>query len=392
MFFDDVVVESISKCKIDYKFEENPQWRRDELPTTTEMVREITEWRKRFASPSESVQSRIDYHAKTAAVDYVHNLNKGEMVGTQTRGDTQKVIEEVLNSEPDEREGKSKDYIETVNIYLAMSHLFELDREMEKKGLITVQQVSDTHRILMKDLHRGHGEIRKRNACTRWNGKDHDYPPHEDVEAKLYALIDHYNICIESLHRYTVEPEQYTAYVFKCAAGLMFDFIDTHPYMDGNGRMCRLLANYVLGLITPFPVAIYHSDESQSARDDYVNAIVRCHEHPEEGPRALATMLVEGAWYGWTKLIAFVEKGTKVSVVIKKSLFLKEKEEYVSSKLNHVWKALETKGTKMSKEEVIKKVVEVVPWVDTTLLFGPVYKEAKVQLENDIHLFLQVHN
>ena len=55
-------------------------------------------------------------------------------------------------------------------------------------------------------------------------------------------------------------------------------------------------------------------------------------------------------------------------------------------------KTLEMKGTKMSKEEVIKKVVEVVSWVDTTLLFGPVYTEAKVQLENGIHLFLQIYN
>ena len=361
------------------------------MPTTTEMVGEITEWRKRLASPSESVQRRIDHYAKTAAVDYVHNLNKGENVGTQTRQDTQEVIEKVLKSEL-EREGEKKEHKETRNNFQAMKYLNELHEQMQKKGLITVEQVNDTHRILLKDLHRGHGEIRKTNVCTLWNGKDHDYPPHEVVEALYYALIDHHNICIESVGQLDVESEEYTAGVFKCAARLMFDFVDTHPYVDGNGRMCRLLANYVLGLVTPFPVAIYHSDESRSARDDYINAIVRCRDNPEEGPCALAAMLVEGAWYGWTKLIAFVEKGTKVSVVIKKSLFRKEKEEYVSSKLNHVWKALETKGTKMSEGEVIKKVVEVVSWVDTTLLFGPVYKEAKVQLENDIHLFLQIYN
>ena len=383
---------SISKCKIDYKFEENPQWRRDELPTTTEMVREIIEWRKRFTSPSESVQRRIDHHVKTAAVDYIHNLNKGEMVGTQTRENTQEIIEKILRSEPDEREGKGKDYIETVNIYLAMSHLFTLHKEMEKKGLITVQQVSYTHRILMKDLHRGRGEIRKTDVCTLWNGKNHDYPPHEVVEALYYALIDHYNICIESVGQLDVESEKYTAGVFKCAARLMFDFVDTHPYVDGNGRMCRLLANYVLHITTPFPVAIYHSDESRSARDNYINAIVRCRDNPEEGPRALAAMLVEGAWYGWKKLIAFVEKSTEVSVVIKKSLFLKENEEYISSKLSHVWNTLEMKGINMRREEVMKKVVEAVSGVDTTSLAGPVYQETKVQLENDIHLFLQIYN
>ena len=385
-------MDMITRSKIDYPFEENTPWRRDEL-TTEQMVTKITECRKKFANPSESVQRCIGHHAKTAAVDYVHNLNKGEMVGTQMREDTQEVIEMVLESELDEQEGKEKEHKETRNNFQAMKHLYELHEEMDKKGLITVQQVSDTHRILMKDLHRGHGEIRKTNVCTGQNGKgkNHDYPPHEVVEAKFYALIDHYNVCIESVGQLDVESEEYTAGVFKCAARLMFDFVDTHPYVDGNGRMCRLLANYVLRLVTPFPVAIYHSDESRSARNDYVNAIVRCRDNPEEGPRALAAMLVEGAWYGWKKLIAFVEKSTEVSMVIKKSLFWKENEEYISSKLSRVWKALEMTGTKLSKEEVMKKVVEVVSGVDTTSLAGPVYKEAKVQLGNDIHFCLNVY-
>ena len=382
----------MSLCKINYLFEDNPSWRKDNLPTTTEMIREITQWRIRFSNPSESVQKRIDYHAKTAAVDYVHNLNKGEMVGTQTREDTQEVIEKVLESELDEQEGKEKEHKETRNNFQAMKHLYELHEEMDRKGLITVQQVNDTHRILLKDLHKDHGKIRTRNVCTRWNGRDHDYPQHEVVEALFYDLIDHHTECMEYLHQSDTESEEYTAGVFKCAARLMFEFVDAHPYMDGNGRMSRLLANYVLGLITPFSVPIFHSSESRSARDDYVNAVIHCRDNPEEGPRALAAMLVEGAWYGWKKLITFVEKSTEVSMVIKKSSFQEQKEEHVSDKLSHVWKALEMTGTKMSKEEVTKRVVEVVFGMDTTSLARPFYMEAKVQLETDIHFFLNVYS
>ena len=43
-------------------------------------------------------------------------------------------------------------------------------------------------------------------------------------------------------------------FIFKRAARLLFDFVDAHPFGDGNGRTCRLLANYDISLITPFPV------------------------------------------------------------------------------------------------------------------------------------------
>ena len=45
----------------------------------------------------------------------------------------------------------------------------------------------------------------------------------------------------------------------------------------------------------------------------------------------------------------------------------------------------------MSKEEVTEKVVEIVSGVDTTSLAGPEYKETKVQLETDVHFFLNVY-
>ena len=74
--------------------------------------------------------------------------------------------------------------------------------------------------------------------------------------------------------------------------------------------MCRLLANYVLTLITPFPVALYHIHRSnRSGRQNYIDAIVECREdRPKQRPCKLATMLVEGAWWGWTYLFQNLER------------------------------------------------------------------------------------
>jgi len=107
-----------------------------------------------------------------------------------------------------------------------------------------------------------------------------------------------------------------TAYIFKCAALLLFSFVDAHPFTDGNGRMCRLLANHVLSLITPFPVGLYHKTHpGRSGRKDYIDAIMECRSHREKGLGKLAAMLVEGAWRGWKSLFENAERrGSGVTI------------------------------------------------------------------------------
>ena len=39
-------------------------------------------------------------------------------------------------------------------------------------------------------------------------------------------------------NKYSQDTNDYTALLFKCAARLLFSFVDAHPFGDGNGRMC----------------------------------------------------------------------------------------------------------------------------------------------------------
>ena len=65
---------------------------------------------------------------------------------------------------------------------------------------------------------------------------------------------------IKKLSSIEKNSQEEVDHVFKCASRLLFDFVDTHPFLDGNGHMCRLLASYVLNLITPFPVSLYRTN------------------------------------------------------------------------------------------------------------------------------------
>ena len=129
--------------------------------------------------------------------------------------------------------------------------------------------------------------MRKEIAYVMWNDKDYFYPEPMVTEQLFYAFIDHHCSHMMHYHKKLAQKGPIVEsfdYLFKCAAQLMFDFVDAHPFSNGNGRMCRLLANYVLTLITPFLVALYSSGEG---RKDYMNAIVECRDHRDKGPGTL---------------------------------------------------------------------------------------------------------
>ena len=151
-----------------------------------------------------------------------------------------------------------------------------------------------------------------------WNDKEHVYTENRVAEQILYAGVDHHCAHMthyEELTKKALKEESF-CYLFKYAAQLLFDFVDAHPFGDGNGQMCRLLGNYVLSLITPFPVALYSSGEGRCGREDYMSAIVECRKNREKGLGTLAAMLIEGTWRGWESLFRIlVERDLTLKVV-----------------------------------------------------------------------------
>jgi len=255
----------------------------------------------------------------------------------------EKTQEQDVKTQEQEKTEKKKIW----NNYDAMNYLSSSSSEAIEDQLDQLDQlIPKTHTILFdnfseKDLKLNClyppsykepcnlvGKIRQRPASAEASEYRlaYTYPAPEKIDGMLHALIDHHNSCMKHLLRSNKESEEYTANIFKCAARLMFEFVSIHPYGGGNGRLSRLLANYVLRLINPFPVTIYHNDW-RSSRNDYLNAIIHCRDQTEGKPQALAAMLVEEAWYGWKALNASMNSAMGVpkrSMVVKTVMVVKK--------------------------------------------------------------------
>ena len=310
------------------------------LYTLDEMLDKIVERRKEYEELSGKAKDRCKNFTTTMAVNFVLQSSKAVSCDNTCKHDgTHLVLKECLESEGENCTESSEVDKKYINIYRALRQSFygqsgdDEWSELRGTGLLTVNVVCDLHATLVKGLKLSSdgGNIRKRenqrgDVGADYKGKTHTYPPPEVLEGSFYGIIDRHNIHMEGRKNEGISRKQ-TIYVFKCAAWLLFELVSLHPFYDGNGRLCRLLANYVLSLITPFPVSIYNTSSPDRNRDNYLDAIVHGREKNHgEGMGKLASMLVEGAYHGWEDLFQYLKVGGLLSskqlagsIVVRKS-------------------------------------------------------------------------
>jgi len=96
------------------------------------------------------------------------------------------------------------------------------------------------------------------NSVQLKSGKIHEYATPEETPAKMKDLLEWYKKNKEKLH-----PVQ-------LAAIFHYRLVAIHPFDDGNGRVARLLMNYIL-LKNNFPPAVIKSSD----KENYLTALQR---------------------------------------------------------------------------------------------------------------------
>jgi len=156
-------------------------------------------------------------------VDWTYNSN-GIEGNTLTLKETKVVLEGITIG------GKSvREHLEAINHKDAIIFLEEL---VNKNNPLTERDIKDLHQLVLKEIdNENAGRYRTENVII--SGAKHIPPNHLKVCDEMEQLIP---------KLYEWEKKYHPLVV---AALLHSEFVNIHPFADGNGRTARLLMNFI---------------------------------------------------------------------------------------------------------------------------------------------------
>jgi Fic family protein len=191
------------------------------------------------------------------------------------------------------------------NHLCAYKYLCETVSEDNKKLYekpLTVEVILTTHRLL---LNNAFDENQKPVKCGVFrnhavHAADYDYLNHNEVSSAVDTAILNYNNGLLN-HKCPIQ----------LSADLFYELITAHPFVDGNGRLCRLFAAYsFFATGTPFAVSI--TSGHSKARNHYITSILKARRISNDR-RFLYTLFLNSLQLGWSNFTQFT-----LSVLIKK--------------------------------------------------------------------------
>ena len=123
-------------------------------------------------------------------------------------------------------------------------------------GLLEEGLVCNTHGVLFRDDpsfsdKTPAGRVSdKQRYSVKPDGSLRFYPVPEDMELALGSVLDRYNRMFEDCRG------SYGISLFQTCAWLFCNFLELHPFADGNGRLCHILCSYVMSSYQPFPISV----------------------------------------------------------------------------------------------------------------------------------------
>ena len=180
-------------------------------------------------------------------LQWIYNSNAIEG-NTLTIRETKVVLEDGITVG-----GKTlKEHLEVVNHKEAILYI---EDTANKKELLSEKQIKNINYLILKSIDDEKAGV-YRNRKVIISGASHSPPLPYQIKSKMEGLINWYR------------NEGPTFHTIERAAKLHTNFVNIHPFIDGNGRIARLLLNFEL-MKDDYPPAIIRADD----RGDYYDAL-----------------------------------------------------------------------------------------------------------------------
>ena len=201
-------------------------------------ARTLTDSKKReFSDNPFSITSKItDWKA-----NYIYNTDRIE--GNAL---TMEQVKTILTTGGLKVEQDKKFVLETINSRTALDNIFDTTNEL------TIEFIKKLHIATQWGIDPDVGKYKMKENCITdsWNKLIDTTTPAEFVGIRLESLMRWYNDNKDKLHPFVL------------AAVFHNQFVYIHPFNDGNGRVSRLIFNFILIKHGYFPI-IFYNDEKE---------------------------------------------------------------------------------------------------------------------------------
>ncbi|MEK6984082.1 MAG: Fic family protein [Nanoarchaeota archaeon] len=146
----------------------------------------------------------------------------------------------------------------------AENHAEAFNYMLKEKADLNLEFILKLHSILLKNIDENAGHIREEDVGIY--GVMFKPPHYEELDYELKAFFEWYK-------------EARILHPFELACLVHLKFVTIHPFTDGNGRISRLLMNFILKKYGYPMLDIPYED-----REDYYNALETCQLEVDEKP------------------------------------------------------------------------------------------------------------
>jgi Fic family protein len=193
------------------------------MPKSLAIYSKIPSLRERYYKAAVGKSSLIKLLAEAEVPEQVYNSNAIEN-STLTLEETEKILLQIdLDRFISERE-----IFEAKNLARVVSYIDIRAKEQE----LTLEVMLSLHKMLISNIRDDiAGRFRKEDEYVRVG--THIAPAPKEIQERLQNMLTEYN-------------SHAAEHIIKRIAKLHLEFEYTHPFVDGNGRIGRVLMNYLL--------------------------------------------------------------------------------------------------------------------------------------------------